>query len=371
MRIGIDGSRAFIKSRTGIEEYSYRVIENLRNFLIDDEVVLYIRSEQTVDFKLPDNWRVKKLWAPRLWTQLRLSMEMIFNRPDILFIPAHTVPLIHPKNTIVVIHGLEYEFFPKAHSLWFRVYMPIVIKNSCKWAKKIICVSENTKKDLSELYKVPNSKMQVIHEGYSGSEEAFSKSSYSLIKNQKVKDIFRNNVSFVFFVGRLEKRKNIEMMVRSFEELKKKYGVSHKLVLAGRPGYGYRDIHRAIHESDFKDDIIELGYISEEEKWILLKKAEVFLFATLYEGFGIPILEAQSSMTPVIASNTSSIPEVVESSAILVNPDDHLCTSENMYVVISNKKAREDLIRRGLENVKRFSWISCAKEIANIMKYPD
>ena len=166
MKIGIDASRAFIRRRTGIEEYSYQIIKHLRDKLDGHQVILYVRKNQKIDFDLPKNWKVKVVKWPRLWTQFGLSLEMFLYPVNILLIPAHTVPIIHPRNTIVAIHGLEYEIVPQAYSFWERIYMRFSIKNSCRWAKKIIAVSKNTKEDLMNLYKVPGEKISVIYEGY-------------------------------------------------------------------------------------------------------------------------------------------------------------------------------------------------------------
>ena len=229
MLIGIDASRAFQKNKTGIEEYSYQVIKHLRDILKDSEVILYCNPEVNIrpDFDLPKNWKIKNLRTPIFWTQVRLSLEMIFHPVDVLFVPAHTVPLIHPKNTIVTIHGLEYEFCPQAYAFWGRLYMRWSIRNSCRWAKKIIAVSGNTKKDLQKLYRVPKEKIEVIYEGYE-KKSAFSKLKYKML----------------LFVGRLEERKNISGIIGAFETLKEKYRVDHKLVLAGRFGYGEENIKR-------------------------------------------------------------------------------------------------------------------------------
>ena len=162
MRIGIDGSRAFLEKRTGIEEYAYQVIKNLRDQLSCFEVCLYLRKNQTVDFEIPANWKIKVINWPFFWTQGGLSLEMLFHPIEALFIPAHTVPLIHPKKTVVTIHGLEYEFCPQAYSLWERIYMRVSIRKSCQWASRIISVSENTKKDLMKLYKVTEEKIEVV-----------------------------------------------------------------------------------------------------------------------------------------------------------------------------------------------------------------
>ena len=192
MTIGIDASRAFVKTKTGIEEYSYRVIKHLRDCLSDEpsfakasagkQVILYCNPAINIrpDFKLPASWKIKYLRAPIFWTQARLSLEMLFHPVDVLFVPAHTVPLIHPKNTVVTILGLEYEFCPKAYSLFERLYMRWSIRKSCQWAKRIVAVSENTKKDLVRLYKVPEEKVQVVHEGIPPKARLFPFSSKAL-----------------------------------------------------------------------------------------------------------------------------------------------------------------------------------------------
>jgi len=360
MKIGIDGSRAFIKNRTGIEEYSYRVIKNLRKELVNSRVVLYLRKNQKIDFDLPTNWKVKKINWPRLWTQMGLSLEMIFHPVDTLFIPAHTVPWKHPKNTVVTIHGLEYEICPKAYSFWERLYMCWSIKNSCRWAKRIISVSQNTKKDLIELYSVSSEKIEVIYEGC---EENYK------LQNPKDKLISNEQISipYLFFVGRLEERKNILGMIAAFEILKEKYQIPHKLVLAGKFGHGGERIKEKIQDSKQKGEIILKGFVGEEEKFGLFKNADVFLFPTFYEGFGIPILEAQNQGTPVVTSNISSIPEVTGDSALLVDPKNSEEIAEATYKIISDENIRKDLSEKGFENVKRFSWEKCAREIAEIL----
>lgn len=376
MLIGIDASRAFLNKRTGIEEYSYQVIKNLRNQSEDYAVVLYLRKNQQVDFELPKNWKVKVIKMPRLWTQLGLSLEMLMHQVDTLFVPAHTAPWIHSKNTVVTVHGLEYEFCPEAYSFWERLYMRWSIKMSCKWAKKIIAVSENTKWDLVQLYGVKEEKIQVVYEGYD---------------LQMQNGDGKNNIQepYLLFVGRIEERKNIANVVEAFDVLKDIYKVPHKLVLAGKPGYKYENIKSQIANSKYKEDVVELGYVSDEEKWALLKKAEAFVFPTCYEGFGIPILEAQSVGCPVIAGNNSSVPEVVNfsdptkssgefackaggvcnlCSAVLVDHRSPKAIARAMALLINDRSLRSEMVQKGLENVKRFSWEKCAGEIAGVLK---
>jgi glycosyltransferase involved in cell wall biosynthesis len=377
MIIGIDASRAFVKNRTGIEEYSYQVIKNLRNCLRDVPVFLYldprVNKLEYIDFELPVKWRTKFLQAPLFWTQVRLSMEMLLHAPDILFVPAHTVPLIHPKDTIVTIHGLEYEFCPEAYSPFERFYMRWVIRKSCLWARTIIAVSENTKKDLERLYDVSVKKLKVIYEGYSNDNFQFPISNFqrnpkSQIPNIKNTQYSILNTQYLLFVGRLEERKNIVRIVEAFEIIKKKYNVDHKLILVGKFGFGGEKIKEKIDGSEYRVDIILTGYVSDDNKYYLLANADAFLFPTIYEGFGLPILEAQSVGTPVVTSNVSSMPEVCGESAVLVDPMDSTEIAEATYKLISDESHKNDIIEKGYENVKRFSWEKCAREVANIMQ---
>jgi len=360
MIIGLDGSRAFLRQRTGIEEYSYQVIKNLREDLKSSQVFLYIRSGQKVDFSLPNNWKIKIIKWPYFWTQIGLSIELFFHPVNTLFIPAHIVPIIHPKNTIVVIHGLEYEFVPKAYSLWERMYMRWAIKKSCRRAKTIIAVSNNTKKDLVELYNIPGEKIKVIYEGYNRNFQ-FSIFNFQSIFNDKI------SKPYLLFVGRLEERKNIIGIIQAFEILKEKYKIPHKLILAGKPGFNYKKIQSYLSNSSYMSEIILTGFVSEEEKQELLKNAEVFLFPTFYEGFGLPILEAQNAGVPVVASIEASIPEVAGEGAIFVDPKKPAEIVEATYKLINDKNFREDLIKKGLENTQRFSWEKCGKQIAQVL----
>ncbi len=368
MVIGIDASRAFLRRRTGIEEYSYQVIRHLRDTIPKtDRVVLYVRGEwrmengewrifgQKIDFELPSNWSVRALWAPRFWTQIRLSLEMLFHPPDILFVPAHTVPVIHPKKTVVTVHGLEYEMFPEAYSFWERLYMRLSIRFSSRVADRIVAVSENTKRDLMRLYDVPEEKMVVVYEGVAENFK-FQISNFKSNPNSKIES------KFLLFIGRLEERKNIMRIIEAFGILKEKYHIPHELVLAGKPGYGYERIRFKIQNSKFK--IREVGYVSEKEKAKLLARADVFLFPTLYEGFGLPVLEAQAVGVPVVASDSSSLPEIGGKGALYADPLSPEDIAEKTRKLLSEKSLRDVIMAAGRENIRRFSWENCSGKIA-------
>lgn len=360
MIIGIDASRAFVKNKTGIEEYSYRVIKHLRQDLKDQQVILYTRpgGEEQVDFELPKNWQVRVLSWKYFWTQIALSLELFLNPIDILFVPAHTLPFVHPKNSIVTIHGLEYEFSPESYSFYSRLFHRFFIKKSCRWAKNIIAVSNKTKKDLTKLYNVSQKTIQIIPNGFD-----FVQADVITENN-----VISKNKPFLFFIGRLEERKNIVGIIKTFEILKEKYNYPGRLLLSGRQGYGYDKIKKSIQKSKFKKDIKQLGFLDDSKKWSFIKGADLFMFPSHSEGFGIPIVEAQSMGTPVITSNKSPMKETIDDERALADPDQPAQIAKVANKILQNEDLRDSIIEKGLENIKKYSWKKTAKQIAEVLK---
>jgi glycosyltransferase involved in cell wall biosynthesis len=207
------------------------------------------------------------------------------------------------------------------------------------------------------LYRVAEEKIAVISEGYEQTRSM----------NQEAGNMSEKKKPYLLFIGRLEERKNIVRIVEAFELLKEKYQIPHKLVLVGKAGFRYERIRDYIQHSAFNIHIRELGYVTEEEKWELLRNADVFLFPTLYEGFGIPVLEAQSVGVPVVTSNTSSLPEVAGEGAVLVDPTSVESIAEGVQRLLSDQGLRSGIIEKATHNVSRYSWARCAKEIATYL----
>ncbi len=369
--IGLDGSRAFLKYRTGIEEYSYQVIRHLRDVLIEDKVRLYVRKKlrfrqgrlvfvyPEIDFSLPDNWELRGIWAPRFWTQIGLSLEMFFRPVDTLFVPAHTLPLIGGKRNVVTVHGLEYEVSKESYGFWERLYMRYSIRYSCWEADAVIAVSENTKQDLMRLYRTPEERIRVVYEGYQDSEKF-------QIQNFKKEDKVHEIKPYLLFVGRLEERKNVYRIVEAFEILKERCQMPHQLVLVGKPGFGYSAIKIKMEKSKWKNEMQEMGYVTQEEKQSLLQNARAFIFPSLYEGFGLPILEAQSYGVPVVTSCLSSLPEVGGEGALYADPYNPTDIAEKLYQALTlTDEAKIVLQEKMKTNLKQFSWESCAQSTAS------
>lgn len=363
MVIGINASSALKENPTGVEEYTFQFVKHLAMIpeSAEHRFVLYLnprlkpqRLPEIGD--LPENFRLKYLLFPFFWTQLRLAAEILRAEIDVLFIPVHILPLIHPAKSVVTIHGLEYEFYPKMYPFLHRQYLRWSTKYALKNATKIIAVSQSTKNDLVNLYGGNPEKISVIHHGVN--QVSGIKYQVSGIKND----------NSILYIGRLELKKNILGIIEAYNKLRVGNSrLKNKLVLAGSTGFGFAQIKQAIGQSPFKKDIILRGYVSEKEKGELLQNAAIFLYPSFYEGFGMPILEAQEYGVPVITSNVSSMPEIAGKGAVLVDPKNTGETAQAMRRVLTDENLRNNLIKSGLENVKRFSWEKCARETLKVL----
>ena len=362
MFIGINATAAFVEPRTGVEEYAYQLIKHLAMLKESEKhrFILYSPFNKKNDFYLPSNFKIKQLkWGLPLWTQIRLSAEMAVNNPDVLFIPVHVLPLIHPKNSVVTIHGLEYEYFPEMYPKRHLRYLRWSTKYALKNSAKIIAISQNTKNDLIKIYNANPEKISVVHHGYA--KPILQR--FDLWNSPKVKPL-ENLEKYILFIGRLEGKKNVGGLIGAFELFKRTYSLPHKLVLAGGRGYGYEAFAGKIAGNK---DIIEMGFVNEAEKWELLKNAAAFLFPVFYEGFGMPILEAQAMGCPVVTSETSSLPEVAGEGAAFVAPKNIEKIAEAVYKVISDGELRKGLVEKGFQNIEKFSWEKCARETLEVL----
>lgn len=351
--IGIDASRAFLDQPTGIEKYAFFVIFFLRECLADKEVILYVRANTNIPFSLPEKWRVREIKWKFLWTQGGLAFEMARRPPNILFVPSHTIPWIHPKKTFVTIHGLEYEKCPKGYSFFSRFFLRFFTKWSSKRAH-ILAVSQSTKKDIITYYGVSKKRISVVYEGAHP---------FVLKKEEKI----TKKIPYFVYIGRLEYRKNIVHIIDAFAMFRERTQKKYKLILVGKHGYGYKDIAKAIKKNAFSQDIIERGYISEQEKQEILQGAETLLFVSLAEGFGLPILEAQMLKVPVITSFTSVGREIAGKGALFANPKDKEDIARKMILITEDSIKKYAILQAGQENVKRFSWKKCTKELTEVL----
>jgi glycosyltransferase involved in cell wall biosynthesis len=227
----------------------------------------------------------------------------------------------------------------------------------------IISISHHTKYDMLKHFKIPEDKIKVIH--------LAANECYKPLKEDeiyKINEKYSLNHPYILYVGGLEPKKNIPTLLKAFYKLKK-HDVNHKLVITGEKRWNYKSIFETIDKLNLQKEVIFTGYIPDEDLPALYNAADLFVYPSLYEGFGLPPLEAMACGTPVITSNTSSLPEVVGDAGIMVNPYDIDELTNKMYKVLTNEGLTEELSKKGLERAKLFSWKKCAEETLNTYKF--
>jgi glycosyltransferase involved in cell wall biosynthesis len=269
------------------------------------------------------------------------------------------LPDFSPKKTICFVHDLASKIFPDAYSARDKMILDLSFRHAVK-AAVIIFISKNTQKDYEKFYPGFKNRSHVIYPGY-------DTELYKTISNPK--DVLNINSKYILYLGRLESRKNVKNLVLAYKLFRKKTKLTPKLVLAGKEGFGFSEIKTEIDKLDanIKNDIIIPGYIAEKDLPHLYAGAELFVFPSLYEGFGIPILEAMACGTPVSCSKTSSLPEAGGEAALYFDPEKPEEIAETINSVLTNPALKTKMIAKGYEQAKKFSYSKMAKEVLAVI----
>ncbi len=392
MIIGID-SRAISQDKySGVEEYAFNLLNAL--FVIDrkNRYVLfnagknpsqrYRNFSSKTQKNSPNVKAVHSRISNRLlnvffkclpWPKINKLMGKVYperNRgADVVFSPnINLLPVSRECKKIITFHDLSFvrysSFFSLKQRLWHKFVNPRVLAREADF---IIAVSQSTKNDLIEIYGVPREKIRVI---YSGVKQV-SSIKYQVSGAGEIKRKYGLPEKYILYLGTIEPRKNIIGLIKAFELFKKNYPLSatrYLLVIAGAKGWLYGDIFKAAKSSEFKNEIIFTGTVADEDRTSLYNMADLFVYPSFYEGFGFPPLEAMSAGIPVIASNCSSLPEAVGGAALMVNPYNFGEIAWAMNEVLFNNNLRCKMIKKGYEQVKKFSWEKCARETLQVFK---
>ncbi len=368
MLIGIDASRACKTTRTGTEYYSQEIIKALARIDHQNFYVLY--SPITPPRELSDlprkfNWKI--IPFPRFWSQIRLSWELQTQspRPDVMFEPAHTVPLLHPIPMVVTIHDLGFKYYPELYTKFENYYHNFSANFSARHSSAIIAVSNYTRNDILKHLAVPAKKVTTVYHGV-------DKQIFRLpnLKEQKTPLGFNIKQPYIFYIGRLEHKKNIVNLIKAYQLLREEKKITHQLVLGGKPGFGYEAIQQAVDNVSpaVAKDIIQTGYISNEEYPIILKNADIFAFPSNFEGFGMPVLEAMACGVPVVCSNKTSMPEVAQNAGLLINPQKPFDMAVAFSKIINKPSLRSSLISKGIKRASLFDWDNTAQKTLEILE---
>lgn len=397
MTIGIDASEANKRERTGTEWYAYHIIQQLLPLLGNAHTVrLYLDKPLNADFTdLPQNAETHLLRWPLsfFWTQARLSIEMLFQRPDLLFVPAHTLPLLRPKQTITTLHDVGFERFPELYNTkpigpksaviskpldtLIRLFSLGRYRNNeldyhrfsarfaVTHADHILTVSEFSKKEIQKFYHVPQEKISVVYHGY---DRALYVPTQDSIERRNLLARYGIHEPFVYFVGRLEKKKNIVGLVQAFHLFRQQHAKPCQLVLIGNTGYGWEEAATYIQDHHLSEWIVRPGYVPERDLSSIISAAGALVFLSFYEGFGMPLLHAMACGTPIVAGDAASIPEVVGDAALLCDPQKPHEAGNALLRLFREPELAETLRRKGIERAKNFTWEQAARQTYEVFQ---
>ncbi|MFA6284947.1 MAG: glycosyltransferase family 1 protein [Parcubacteria group bacterium] len=369
MRIAVNAADLDHSRIDGTRIYIYNLLKNFGPAGWRDRFLIYHKKEFNSQLKFPvfENYEIADMPFPFWWTQTRFAWEMVCEKPEILFMPMHSLPFLRSKKTktVVTIHDLAFKFFPdhfpKKDLRRLNFFTDYAVIN----ADKIIAISNSTKNDLLKTYpKIKDEKIKVIHHGYD--KELFNEN----ISPEKVEEAKTKynlpDTRYIIFVGTIQPRKNIETLLEAFETLRRKKEYKDLgLVIAGPEGWLAENIIEKIKNTP---GAVMTGKFETEDLPALVKGAEIFVLPSLYEGFGLPVLEAMACGIPVAVADNSSLSEVAGKAGILFDAHSKSKMAEAIQDILDDDQLRNDLREKGLDQVKNFSWEKCAKETLEWLK---
>lgn len=363
MKIGIDASRINLEEKTGTEWYSYYIVKSLLNIDDQNQYFLFSRKKLPAEFFKYKNvnnivlkWPLKKFW-----TVLKLSLNSKEYNLDLFFSPSHNLPSIKTKK-VITWHDLAYEHFPNHYSKIQLLSLKLGAKGLNK-ADLIIAPSLSTKNDIIKFYGIGEDRIFVISHGID-----FKKYN-SVIADNDVLNKYKIEKDYILYIGRLESKKNIINLVKAYNKLRES-GKDIQLVLVGKTGFEFDNINDEIENSPYQKDIKLIGWINENDKIEILKKAKLFCLISVFEGFGMSILEAMLCQVPVLMSDISVFKEFgINDACFTENNIGNI--SSKMDELLSNEELRRNIINQNLELVQKFDWNESAKKTLEVFKRMD
>jgi glycosyltransferase involved in cell wall biosynthesis len=321
----------------------------LRHLLADDEENAYrlYLGEPLPPGLLPMTPRVtsKVIRLPRLWTQVGLSREMLTSAPDVLFVPSHVLPLVTPKRSVVVVYDVGHRFFPRAHTVAEWLYVEWAIRRHVRVATRLITISDSSKCDLVRLYGADPERIDVA---YPAVEPRFRPATHQAV--EQVRTRYGLAERYVLHLGTIKPRKNLPRLIQAFAQAR--LPADTQLVLGGMTTSGGGAVERAIAEYGLGKRLLRLAYVPDEDLPALYSGAASVALVSLYEGFGMPALEALACAAPVVVSNRGSLPEIVGDAGVLVDPLDVTSIAGGLEQAIADASLPE----RGPPRAAEFRW---------------
>jgi len=369
MKIGIDARAAKWYRGTGIGTYCYQLIHSLNKIDKYNDYSLFVPKDCKLDIPFKNNFHIKDIKQENqnnFWDEVNIPNTLVDKNMDIYHVPQNGVGLPTSKNCpyVITLHDvIPYKMPETVGEQYLKIFnekLPDIIS----MCDGIITVSEYSKQDIVETFNFPREKIYVT---YLASEDIYKPYNKPLSKL-----IIEKNYSisgdYILYIGGFSPRKNILGLMDSFSILLPKLKKDLKLVIAGSKGKSYDIYKKRAQDLHIEDNVIFPGFISMDHMPFMYNACELFVYPSFYEGFGLPPIEAMACGVPVIASNVTSIPEIVKDSTLLVNPYDIVDLSEKMYNVLHDNDLRQSLITKGLKRSSTLTWEHTATDTLNAYK---
>lgn len=363
MTIGVDGNEANVSERVGVSVYTLKLLQYFkRTSDKNTQFIIFLRENPKNELPAENRYfKYKIIKGSHFWIRFFLPLHLFFNRNiNVYFAPAHYAPSFCPVPIVVTIHDLAYYYYPNEFLKKDLYKLQNWTKASVAKAKQIIAVSKTTKKDLHTFYRLEDSKVQVIYNGYG------KKQSIPMLKNKA--DLSITNKPFLLYVGTLQPRKNVTTLIKAFNIVKKTIP-DLELIIAGKKGWLFDEIFELVEEMGLEDCVYFTGFVTDKQLAYLYQNARCLVLPSLYEGFGLPILEAMSFGCPVISSFTASLPEVGGNACLYFDPHSIDDLVEKIHQLLTNEQLRSELTQKGKLRIREFSWTLCGAQTLSLIKY--
>lgn len=377
MKLGLE-LQPCLKNRSGIGIYTYELtkrLEDFENIKFQGNLFNFF-NRNNIEEDIPElslNKNICSLFPysiyRRVWRWIPIKYNSLFkNDADVYHFFNFIVPPRVKGKVITTVYDMTYKLYPETMDKRNLKRLNDDMEYSVNRADKIITITESSKSDIVKFLNVDPCKIEIVPCGVE-----YNKFNSTFWDNEKsnVRDKYNLPERYILYMGTLEPRKNIESIIQAFSLFKSKNDLSNnnmKLVIAGKKGWLFESIFKLVEDLNIKDEVIFTDYVDEAHKPIIYQMASLFVFPSIYEGFGIPVLEAMASSLPVITSNVSSLPEVAGDAAVLVEPKDIDSIAGNMNKILNDGELRNDLIKKGHAQAQKFTWEASAAKLYKIYK---
>ena len=391
MIIGID-ARMYGYAQTGIGNYIRHLLKYIFELDKENNYVIFLSPEEYDNFELPSK-RIRKIKVSAKWygwkEQILFPFELYKENLDLMHFTHFNSPVLYFKKSIVTIHDITPYFFPghKMKSFIRKIGFRTVFFSSVKKASKVIAVSKNTKSDIVKHFKISKDKIEVVYEGVDKEFRVCSDDVRWLHSPRKAVEPECKSLThglhsptavgtmepaitkpFIFYTGVWRNHKNLVGLVKAFGILKNKYKLNYQLVLGGKEDLYYPEVRKEWEKLGLEEEIIRTGFIDQEKLPLFYNAAEISVIPSFYEGFGLVGLESMACGTPVVSSNKTSLPEILDDAAIYFNPNNPEEMAEKMKLVLTDKKLYNKLREKGFKQIRKYSWEKMGKETIDIYK---